>query len=799
MGAMPKLTVRKRFGCRSRPVHAVSTCAGLAALSLSLAAAAHAQSAPAEAAADKLEAGRVPVPAAPPEAQLPEIAPIIPDSEFNAAIPSLDVDNDPELDRPIESIEAFERRIASEQAGAKPAEGQAPPLGDPALADKDSVETIGDAPVRDAELVKPLIPLDQFQVEPVQFAEDAEPEEKAEKVAYSVEINGMEEADASTEADLAGTFKDLSALRDGDGEASNVAMVRARLTEDSALMQRILASEGWYEARVTTRLDRRGDVAGEDPRDGGDAASPAGGDPADTRTARRRRALTAVLNVVPGKRYNLAAIDVQAGPTVPPTLIADNLALKVGEPIVAQRVQGAEAQVAIALPQNGYPFAEVGQRDILLDPATADGVYTLPITVGPRATVGGFATEASDGGDLAFDEKHVEVLARFKRGEIYDSRKIDDLRQALVATGLFSTVAAEPQRTGEAVGDGTEYVTIMVKQDAGPPRTIAGTAGYGTGEGLRAEASWTHRNLFPPEGALIVHGVAGTKEQGAGVTFRRSNAGKRDRVFELVAEASHSNYDAYSAYTGRLGARISRDSTPIWQKKYTYAFGADIIATAEKDYDFAAGQRLRRTFFIGALTGQVGFDRSTNRRDPTQALLDPTDGFRLTALIQPEGSLEDGFNPYVRARIDGSAYFSATDDIVLAGRVRFGTIQGAKREDIAPSRRFYSGGGGSVRGYGYQKLGPLDPNGDPIGGRSLNEAAAEVRYRFGNFGAVGFFDVGQSYASTMPKFSDLRYGVGVGARYYTNFGPMRVDVATPLGRRKGEGRINVYVSIGQAF
>jgi translocation and assembly module TamA len=140
-----------------------------------------------------------------------------------------------------------------------------------------------------------------------------------------------------------------------------------------------------------------------------------------------------------------------------------------------------------------------------------------------------------------------------------------------------------------------------------------------------------------------------------------------------------------------------------------------------------------------------------------------------------------------------------SDSIVLAGRLRFGTIQGADRFDIAPSRRFYAGGGGSVRGYGYQKLGPQDPNGDPLGGRSLNEGAAEVRYRFGNFGVVGFVDAGQSYESTVPQFSDLRYGVGIGGRYYTNFGPVRLDIATPLGRRKGEGRINIYVSIGQAF
>ncbi|GGC20117.1 membrane protein [Novosphingobium marinum] len=711
---------------------------------------------------DALRAGSVPVPPPPPEVALPEVEPIIPDEEFNETVPDLDAGDDPELDRPLESIEAFERRLAAEQSDAEPAEGSEAPLGDPALADGDPVEEIGDAPISDTALTEPLPPLGEFEVEPVEFAEDAEDRETVE-IDYRVAVNGLEDADEETDAAMRSMFNDLSALRDGDGEAANVAMIAARLTEDSELLKRILASEGWYEADVQTRIDRPTD-------DGGD------------------QRIVAVLDVNPGQRFAFSEINIEAQPTEPSDLIRDNLALEVGEPIVAQRVQGAEAQVAVALPENGYPFAEVGQRDILLDQYTGEGVYTLPVETGPRARFGGITTE----GDLAFDAEHVGVLARFKPGELYDASKVDDLRKAMVATGLFSTVTVAPERTGEAVGDGTEYVTVNAEQNAGPPRTIAGAAGYGTGEGLRLEASWTHRNMFPPEGALIVHGVAGTSEQGAGVTFRRSNAGRRDRTFELTAEALRSDYDAYDAYTGRLAGLIRYDSTPIWQKTLTYSLGVELLATAEKDYDFALGRRDRRTFYIAGLSGQVGLDL-------TDDLLNPTEGFRVTALVQPEGSLEDGFNPYVRARIDASGYFPASESIVLAGRIRLGTIQGVDRFDIAPSRRMYAGGGGSVRGFAYQKLGPLDPDGDPIGGRSLNEAAAEVRYRFGNFGIVGFVDVGQAYASTMPQFDDLRFGVGLGGRFYTNFGPFRLDVATPLDRRPGESRINVYVSIGQAF
>ena len=693
------------------------------------------------------------IPPVSPDANLPEVETIITREEFEEAVPALSPEDDPELDRPLESLEEFERRFAGETAEGAPADRDLSALQEGAA--------IGEAPILDAELAKPLPPIGEFQVEKVEFAEEAS-DRKAVEVAYELKIDGLKQADGQTEAHLLRMFNDFSALRDGDGKAANYAMVTARLEEDAELMHRILASEGWYAARVSTRIDRSG--------------------------AKDGKPLIAALDVTPGKRFSFSDIVIDAQPTEPPDLIRNSLALKVGEPIIADRVQGAEAQVAVNLPQAGYPFTEIGQRDILLDRRSGQGVYTLPVDTGPRSRFGGITTK----GDEVFDADHVGVLARFRRGELYDSRKIDDLRKALVATGLFATVSVEPQRSGETDQDGTEYATIEVGQSAGPPRTIAGSVGYGTGEGASIEGSWTHHNMFPPEGALIVRGVAGTNEQGAGVTFRRSNAGKRDRTFEIAAEALHSNFDAYSAYTGSLSARISRDSTPIWQKRLTYAYGGVLLATAEKDYDFDKGERSRNTYYVAGLNGQLGVDY-------TDSLLDPTRGFRVTSLLEPEAAINGGFNVYVRSRFDASAYASLGSGIVAAARFRLGSIQGAPRSEIAPSRRFYSGGGGSVRGYAYQSLGPQDPDGDPIGGRSLNEASAELRYRFGAYGIVGFVDVGQSYRSTMPQFSDLRVGAGIGGRFYTNFGPMRVDVATPISRRPGESRINVYVSIGQAF
>ncbi len=722
------------------------------------------------------------VPAPPSGFPLPDVEVVIDDEEFEERVPELSPDDDPELGRPLESLEEFERGLAQELANQPAAEGPSEadaPLGGGSQNDNEQGPT-GGLPFADAELAKPLPPLEAFELEQVEFAEPEEDGDGPAEVRYLVELIGLDLADEETEANLRSSFADLSTLGLGEDTAASFSQLRARLADDAVIAERILASEGWYSASVSTRIS-----PGSEGRQG---------------------PVTAQLTVDPGPRYTLDTITIDTGPVVPESLIRDNFPLQIGEPIVAARVQGAEARLAVALPQNGYPFAELGQRDILLDTETGEGDYTLPLALGPRARFGAFRTE----GDAVFDVSHIARLSRFRPGDLYDSRDVDDLRQALVATGLFNAIAVVPAQTGEDAGDGTESATIVVTQDAGPPRTIAASAGYGTGQGFRVEGSWTHRNLFPPEGALIASALAGTQEQGASATFRRSNAGRRDLTFRIAAEVLHSNYDAYEAYTGRLSVLYSYDSTPIWQKPFTFAVGGQILATNEQDFNIGTGLLERRTFFIGGLSGQVGFDR-------TDDLLDPTGGFRVIALIEPEGSLEGGFNPYLRARADVSAYFSPTDSLVLAGRLRLGTIQGAERVDIAPSRRFYAGGGGSVRGFGYQQLGPqaqranprFDPTdpeetarpflSQPLGGRSVVEGAIELRYRFGDYGVVGFVDAGQVYEATMPDFNDIRLGVGLGGRYYTNFGPVRFDIAIPIDRRTGESSFAVYVGIGQAF
>mgnify|MGYP003607762620 CR=1 FL=1 len=130
-----------------------------------------------------------------------------------------------------------------------------------------------------------------------------------------------------------------------------------------------------------------------------------------------------------------------------------------------------------------------------------------------------------------------------------------------------------------------------------------------------------------------------------------------------------------------------------------------------------------------------------------------------------------------------------------------GALAGADAPDVPPSVRFYSGGGGSVRGYSFQSLGPRNSNNDPLGGSSILEVGVEPRYKINEeWGVVAFVDGGMVYDNMNTKFGqDIQWGAGVGARFYTVIGPIRFDVATPLNPRSDDDPLQIYISIGQSF
>ena len=572
---------------------------------------------------------------------------------------------------------------------------------------------------------------------------------------YGYRIEGLDETESAA---LLAQFAALSTLEEYEGGPANAAQIDRRARADAELLAELLRAHGYYDASVATRVDLAG-----------------GG------------AFAVTLDVQPGPLYRFAEVSIPgleaaAGADAP--ALREAFAIAEDSPVDAAAVEAAAAALRVELGRRGYAFAEVGEPDIAVDHATRTATLALPVQPGGTRRFGRVMPE----GALLFGPDHLATIARFDEGDPFEAALVEDLRRALVATGLVSSVVIRP-----VARPGTDLVDLAVALEPAPMRTIAGEAGYGTGEGIRAEISWQHRNLLPTEGAVTFRGVAGTREQLVSAVLRRNNFRRRDQVLTAQIAAANIDRPAYDARTFILAGGIERQTNLIWQKNWTWSAGAELAATDEQDVDIASGTTRRRTFFIGALPAYLGYDGSND-------LLDPTEGFRLSGRFSPEASLQSGSFFYARGQIDGSFYLPVSQNVVLAGRARLGTIFGASRDRIAPSRRFYAGGGGSVRGYGFQALGPRDPIfDDPIGGRSLAEFALEARVRVGAFGIVPFFDGGNISTSPLPRFDNLRFGAGIGIRYHTRFGPIRIDVATPLNPREGDPRIAVYVSLGQAF
>lgn len=579
-------------------------------------------------------------------------------------------------------------------------------------------------------------------------------------------------------------FRDLSTIRELDDDG-NVGRLVAQANADQALLERLLRIYGYYDGQVFRSVGGAADAA----------AAPAAADPVADAAAVPPVKANVRFDIEPGRQFRFGLIDLGELPLA----VADFTQLRAafgpdsGEPLLADAIVQGRYDLDLALGESGYPFAKIGDPDLLVDHARGEGDLEMMVRPGGKYNFG--RVTSSLPGFLSAD--HLQDIARFEPGDLYQRSLELDLRRAILATGLVASAQVTPVQVTPPTDGQPGTVDVAVELTPAKLRTITGSVGYGTGEGFKIQGSWEHRNLLPPEGALRVRGILGTSEQLLGVTLTKNNFRGRDRILTVDAFASTIDYQSYDARTVSLIGRFERVSTLLFQKPFTYGAGVELVATQESEVKSGTKTGPRQTFFIAALPMQAQVDTSNN-------LLDPTRGFRLGARVSPEVSRVNGSNSeYLKVQFDLSYYRPVTDSVVLAGRARVGTIVGADVTEIAPSRRFYAGGGGSVRGYGYKAIGERNTLGEPNGGRSLVEISAEARIRTGlmdgALSVVPFVDAGVVDTGPTPGLSDIRVGAGVGVRYHTPFGPLRLDVGVPLNPGPSDAKFGVYVALGQAF
>ncbi len=577
---------------------------------------------------------------------------------------------------------------------------------------------------------------------------------------YETEITGI---DNSALADLLGDVSELKSLQDRL-PASEQAL-RRRADRDLDLLTDAARSLGYWDARFSYQIDT--------PPEPGDGPA------------------KVIVTAEPGPLYHVAEVNVLGperqplavprGPEEPP------LPLQPGEPARTEPVVATETALLADLGHAGHPFAKKIDRRVVIDHEARTMTVTYVLDPGPTMSFG----PATVSGLERLDPAYVERRFRWRPGEAYDNREVEETRRALVDTGLFSAVKIEPVRDPSD----PDRVAMRVEAVERAHRTIGVGAAYNTSEGVAARVFWENRNLFGQAEYLNLAAEGGTQKVGAAGTFRRPDLFAIDQDLVARAEIAQDNPVAYDSRYARLSVGLERRFRPGLTVSGAVSLEKANVDQKANIAPVDASERTQRYSLIG-LPLLVKLDRSDD-------LLNPTRGYRLQGDLVPYQSFSGPNLTFVRERVAGSVYkrLGAGDRYVLAAFGAVSSIQGESLSALPADKRIYAGGGGSVRAYGYQMAGPLDANGNPIGGRSALEVSLEARIKVTKtIGIVPFFDAGSFYTNPVPQLDKgIFYGPGLGLRYYTPFGPLRLDVATPLRRRSADSFVQVYISLGQAF
>ncbi len=542
----------------------------------------------------------------------------------------------------------------------------------------------------------------------------------------------------------------LSSLKDRPPDSESA--LRSRAADDRERLNAVARAYGYYDDTISIDIDTK--------------AKPT----------------KVTVTVTPGPRYVLSSINVVTASGAPfppgaPTIVPDDIGLKVGEPALAAPVAQANAKIEHVFRAKSFPFARVTERKVIVDHATREMRVTYTVDLGPSTVFGPTTVHGLE----TLGQDYVEHRLVWTRGQPYDVGLVEKSKDALVASNLFSTVQITPEH-----GDEPGVTPMAVDLTERPSHTIAAGASYASTEGVSANATWEDRNLLGEAEDLKFGLLVGQEESAVTVDFRRPDmlGVGWDLVSSLKVDKENAN-----AYTSK-GERLFSGFEYRRLQEITFGFGIALEHANITDYE------LRQRYTL------VGVPLYA-KRDVSDDLLNPTKGDREAITITPYTDPARTALSFISGRVEGSYYLRLgdSDRYVLAALGAIGTTIGVGLGQLPKDKRFYVGGGGSVRGYGFQRAGPIGIHDEPIGGLSSTEASLELRYKLTQtIGLVPFFDAGNVYNTNFPDLSKRVFlGAGMGVRYYTGLGPIRLDLATPLHRRPGDAAIQIYVSLGQAF
>jgi translocation and assembly module TamA len=533
---------------------------------------------------------------------------------------------------------------------------------------------------------------------------------------------------------------------------------RAQASADDVIA--VLRSEGYYEYAVEPDVG-----AGDQPQ--------------------------SVVKVTPGPRFTLAEPEIVWDGPAPAQEAAlageSSMGLTLGGPGRAADVLAAEGRIVAAVEKRGYADAKVEPREVVVDHADHTLHATFHIEAGPQVVMDGVELN-SKGRTRA---SYVNRVLPWKAGATYDPQDIAELERRLRAAGVYDAVSVSLAPPEDALPDGRRPVVVSLTDK--PKSTVELGANYSTAEGSGVDGRWTLYNRL---------GMADT----IGLSAQIANILSKGQIdlslpdFRRAGQTLKLSGTVYKDYTSAYlenGARIATDVQQHFGKSDLSDIGLSLDVSRDQEPNVVGGALVtdyRRLITVTALLSAT--------LDHSDDVLNPKRGWRLSVTAEPTASFGDGPIDYVKTQAQLSVYwpFDPSGFTDLAGRVHIGSILAGNIPGVPASRRFYAGGGGSVRGYGYQEVGPRFPNDSPEGGVSLLETSLELRQQvYGPWALAAFVDSGVLGVHNTFDLSAVETGVGFGVRYNLGFAPFRIDIAVPLEKRSNDAAVQVYLSIGQSF
>jgi translocation and assembly module TamA len=587
---------------------------------------------------------------------------------------------------------------------------------------------------------------------------------------------------------------DLASLRSSAPVSPFGLIARAR--SDTDRLKTALESFGYYESHVTINING---ILLTDPSLG------------DALTALPKGSTAQVaISFALGTLYHLRHIDID-GEIPAPINARDTMGLRSGQPAVAASVLGGGARLLTALQEQGYAFAQV-DSPIAYEAADAPVLdLSFHVAAGVKVRVGEIHVQ----GLQRVHESLVRTRLLLHSGDLYKPSAIEAARRDLLGMNVFGQVSVEVGSKADESGG----VPITFKLRERLRHAINVLAAYSSDLGGSGGVTWTDRNVFGNAEQLSfaasVINLGGSDTTGTGydtsVKYLIPDFLHRDQSLQFAVSAIKQQLQAYDQKAQTASITLSRKLSSVWTVSAGLLTTDETILQVINSTETPTGSGVfvpdaptTFNYTLIAMPFKVVYD-STNLPTPLE---DPRHGFRGSLSLTPTLAIGRPNSTFLITTLTLATYFDLSNLLpiapgrsVLAARALAGVAEGAGELSLPPDQRFYAGGTSTIRGYGYQLVGPMFPHTDiPTGGTAISTGGLEFRQRlYTNWGVVGFVDAGQVSASLKPLPDDIRVGVGAGMRYYTPIGPIRFDIAVPVDRRAGEDSFEVYIGLGQAF